>query len=372
MSKKTREELIAERNVLIPLKEEEKAFYNLPHEQKADVNTFTRFSEAHSGTLAILLSDNEICDNKELVLIAAKNGFWSGFHLLSERLLDDPDIALALVHCNRNEYTNVSKRLRNDVELMSKALSIDTGIYGSLPVKVRVDDTIVKKIAALDPYELRHLLKVKKEYRDSILGNKEIALIVAKKDLHWLHEYFYESLFNDNEILEAAFHISDKNKCIRILKNEVWALQYINPNIWIDDLGLIKMALRDYGELYRLLPLEYQRKKDLALLSIKSCPYVIKYFPDEFKDDEEIARKALQPETNEILSFLSDRLKDDYNIVYHAVTVDALNLQFASDRLRDNRDIVLKALKSYGGVLEDASERLQKDEELIKISRKNM
>ena len=94
--------------------------------------------------------------------------------------------------------------------------------------------------------------------------------------------------------------------------------------------------------------------------------------PTPFCDDERIVKISLQEDTEELLLYASERLKDDYDLVYKAVKVDALNLQYASDRLKDNRDIVLRAIKTYSGVLEDASTRLQKDEELIRIAEMNI
>ena len=98
MYRQSREEIIREYKQYGWFNKECERFYNLSHQEK--VKKFESFCSKHSGYLAIVLSDEIICDNKELALIAAKYGFWRGFHLLSERLLCDPDVALALAKAN--------------------------------------------------------------------------------------------------------------------------------------------------------------------------------------------------------------------------------------------------------------------------------
>lgn len=372
MPSKSREELIKELENLGWLGEKEREFYNLSHDEKANPEIFEKFCEATAGYYGLLLSDEEVCDNKKLVLIAKKHGFWKDIHLLSERLRNDPEMALVLADCDHHEYFKIGKALRDDLELMLKAIQINTSIYRHLPVKVRVNKKIILEIANKDPYQLQHLLKVRKEYRDSVFGDKEIALIVAEKDPRVLFEYFDSRVTQDKDVLEKAFRISNPVECRKVLRKYPWGIQFVNQNYWEDDEILVKKALREKGELLEFLPPQYKQNKDYVLLAVKSNPLALQYSPEEFRDDREVIMAALQPDSEEVLSFASERLRSDYSVVMKAVRVDALNLQYASDKLRDNREIVLRAIKTYGGVLEDASERLQSDEELIMIAENNM
>ena len=372
MYRKSREDLIKEQKSLGLINKKCRDFYNLPHEEKADKQIFERFCEEENGYRALLLSDDEICDDKELVLIAKKNGFYSGYHLLSDRLLNDPEIAIALADCNRYEYTKINKSLRDDAKLMLEAVRINPSIYCSLPVKVKTDRNIVIEIAQKDPWELLQLEKVSNPSKDQILDDKEIALVLAKSHPDILFRLFSPKIISDKEILEEALCLSNYEEFRRRILDNTSLLRYVDVDYWCEDTKLIKKALKENGDLLEILPEKYKSKKEYVLPAVKSDPYVIKECSDEMRDDKDIVMAALQEDSNWILYYASDRLKDDYEVVFKAVKVDPCNLQYASEALRDNRDIVLRAVKNYGGVLEDASERLQQDDELRKIAAKNM
>lgn len=345
MAKKTRNDCIQNLHDLDIYDADCDKFYKLSHEEKANPQIFEKYCKKLGGYYALLLSDDEICDDKNLVMIARKYGFYGGYFILSERLLNDPEMAIALAECNRGEFAQFSKSIREDIDLMLQALSINTGIYRSLPVKVRIDKRVLFYIAERDPYQLQLLKSVKKE------------------SLY--------ALFSDSEVLERVFTVSDINVFKEKLSQNVWAIQFIDQQYWNNDKGLVEFALRIDGNLLGVLPEYYRTKKKYALIAVNSNPYAIKYCSEELLDDKDVIMKALQEDTEEILSYASERIRGLYDVVYKAVSVDALNLQFASDELRDNRDIVLCAVNCYGGSLDFASERLQKDKELMKISKQN-
>ena len=368
MPKRSREELIIHYKELGLYDENCARFYELPDSQKLDPDIFENFCKSKGGYAAILLSNDEICDNKELVLIAKKYGYYGDFHLLSKRLLADSDIALALADCNRYEYANVSIELRNNLELMKKAISINPNIYVSLPANLKGNRDVVLEVAKKRGNLIERILDIRKELRDNIFSDKEIALALSETNPWFLFNYFNEDVTNDPEILEASFHLSDLKKMKSVLKKNIWALSYIDSSYYINDARFLESALRIDGSVYFNLSEEQKNNRRYVELALKSTPQLYENLPEKFRDDKELLVLALQEDTDELLSFASERLRDDYYIVMLAVKVDALNLQYASPRLRDDKDIVKQAIKTYGGVLEDASERLQQDDELIKIA----
>lgn len=364
----TREELIEEwftRDDILS-----KNFYSLPTSEKSKKEVFEEFCRKRSGTLAIILSDDEICDNKELVLIAAKYGFYTCFELLSERLLKDADVAVALANCNRYEYTKISKEIRDNADVMLQAVKVNPAVFISLPVNVKADRRILMEVAKNMPSELKFLQSARKEIKDSVFSDKDLALIVAETDPDFLIN-FLDEIKSDIDILNKVFDMDNPVLFKKKLKKYTWGFSYINPDLWTDDVNLVKEAVKIDGTVYTTLPDDLKNNRGVVLNAVKSCPEMIGECPKVYCDDEAIVKASLQEDTEELLSYASDRLKDDYDVVYKAVKVDALNLQYASDRLRDDRDIVLRAIKTYGGVLEDASDRLQKDDELIRIAEKN-
>ncbi len=372
MAKKTREELVLEFRKYGSMTDACERFYNLSHDGKADLKTFELFCKAHNGQIGLLLSDEVICDNKELVLIAKKYGLWGNYHLLSKRLLNDPEMAVVLAPCNANEYRNISKTLRDDSGLMLQAVRVNPHVFRSLPVSTMTNRAIVLEVAKTFPRDLECLFAVKKERWEPLRHDKEIALEIARKDPGALCHFCADELLHDKELLEEVFCISDKKECRKRLANHTWGFHFVDSEIWIEDRTLIKKALRCDGQLFEILPIKYRDDMELALLAIRDYPYAIEYCSETLRDDETVVKAALQQDTEEILSYVSMRLRANYDVVYKAVGVDALNLQYASEELRDNKEIVIRALKVYGGVLEDASERLRNDEYLIKLSQRNM
>ena len=370
MYRQSREELISELKHNGIFDENWDSFFNSSHEEK--VKEFEAFCCKYNGNLAILFSDDEICDNKDLVMIAAKHEFSRGFQLLSERLLCDPDIALALADCDHYEYTKISKSLRDDPELMLKAVRINPNIYCSLPVKVKVNRDIVLEIARKEPRNLKLLLKVRKEYRVPLQNDKRLAIIVAKKAPGDLKEFFSEEILKDKEIQEIAFRLSDSKLCEKRLLENTWAIKYVDPEYWLANRTLVKKALSEDGRLLRLLPESYRADKDLVLIAVKEYPEALEYSSEKLLDDKDVIGASLHDDADETLRFASKRLRADYDLVFKAVIIDAFNLQYASDDLRDNRTIVVRAVKSYGCALEFASERLQEDEELKRLAKENM
>ena len=368
MAKKTREELIQNYKDWGRFSQAWQSFYSLPHERKADLMVFSKFCCQEGGHAGILLSDDRICDDPKHVRIAKYYGFYGDYHLLSDRILSDPEMALVLADCNANEYNNIAKSLRDDPNLMLKAIKINPRIYISLPVKVKINRNILIEVAKNDPYQLFKLTSIREEYKRTVFSDIELALIVAQKSPNIINEIFNPDIKNNLAVLQTIFCLSNPKECKKRLNQYTWGLKYLDQKYWIDNKELIKKALREDGNMYNSLPQEYRTQKKIALLAVKSNPNVLKDCPDELRDDSDVVKAALQEDTEEILQFASERLRSDYDLVYKAVSVDALNLQYASTGLRDNRDIVLRAVKTYGGVLEDASERLQNDEGLKRIA----
>ncbi len=180
-----------------------KEFYRLPSDKKSDPRIFENFCKAEGGQMAILLSDDNICDNKELVIIAHRYGYKMFYHLLSKRLLSDPEIALELADCKKNEYKNINLELRKNVELMEKAIRINSQIFCSLPTKVKLDRRIAYEVALKKPHELIHLSYIKGNYSIEIIDDKKVAMAAIEKYPYSI-EYCSKRIKNDAEVKQLV------------------------------------------------------------------------------------------------------------------------------------------------------------------------
>ena len=76
---------------------------------------------------------------------------------------------------------------------------------------------------------------------------------------------------------------------------------------------------------------------------------------------------ALQDVQNDglILEFVSDKYRNNAEIVSKAVVQNGLALQYASEQLRKKKEIVLEAVKQNGHALQYASEELRRDRDVV-------
>lgn len=89
---------------------------------------------------------------------------------------------------------------------------------------------------------------------------------------------------------------------------------------------------------------------------------------DAFRDDDEVVMEAIKNDQYFSLSVVSERLKNNFEVVLAAVKCRNYSLKFASANMRDNEEIVSASVTRSGSSLEYASERLRSNKELILIA----
>ena len=110
-----------------------------------------------------------------------------------------------------------------------------------------------------------------------------------------------------------------------------------------------------------------QGDKDIALEAIRNGHH-ISYMSDELRDDRDVVLAAVDKDVW-ALSFASDRLKDDENIILEAIKINGTSIRFSSERIKNkfvnNKEIMLEIVKSRGWALKFASEKLKDDEDIL-------
>ena len=98
--------------------------------------------------------------------------------------------------------------------------------------------------------------------------------------------------------------------------------------------------------------------------------YIFSELSEKWRDNEEIVSLVVS-QYGELLEFVSERLKDNKKIVLEAIdckckdmwfgrgNIPESPLKFASERLKDDDEIVLKSIKDDKNALKYASERLK-------------
>jgi hypothetical protein len=104
---------------------------------------------------------------------------------------------------------------------------------------------------------------------------------------------------------------------------------------------------------------------DVMNAAIEHNPNAFQYAGPKVRDNKLLAMKAVKKDgMGFLLREASDRLRDDREVVLCAITTDWQALHYASDRLKDDVTVVSTAAFGNGRSLEYASDRLKGDRRL--------
>lgn len=90
---------------------------------------------------------------------------------------------------------------------------------------------------------------------------------------------------------------------------------------------------------------DFKNDLDVALSVVKKNAYFLKYFSDSIKDNNLIANEVLKKKDGEILEHLSPRLKNDKNYVLKFIKIAPGCLEFVSEELKNDPEIAYHAIK---------------------------
>ena len=210
---------------------------------------------------------------------------------------------------------------------------------------------------------------------DRLKNDKDIVLNAIKNNIN-SSKYASKSLLTDPNIRKQ---ISEKEKEINDLRKKIKERNRIEYSKKIENEIPIKSNFEDF-ENFNIS--EFSDNKEIILKIIKEEPGVT--YDLLLHDSSQITPNKRNEfyfnyidiptycsQDSFILKYVSDKLKDDKEVVIEAIKRNGLALEFASDRLKDDKDIVIEAVKNNGFALEFASDRLKNDKEIVFNAVKN-
>lgn len=191
--------------------------------------------------------------------------------------------------------------------------------YEKLNHELRDNEFIVKKLMVVNP-------NIFKYCSNRLQANKDLVKSVVKLN-GVLLKYADEKLKNDEEIIINAIENTPKS-LLFTGKNFICNQKFINKYI-------------------------------------KRLSYFLEYVPESLKDDKNIALKAIKQNSDNFIH-TSEKLKDNKKIALLAVRKKGTLLQYVSKRLQDDEEVCLIALNSeQNGILTHVSERLRNNRNII-------
>ena len=189
------------------------------------------------------------------------------------------------------------------------------------------------------------------KYIGSSLSIKDIILKLITEDfLCEIYEYLHPIFKSDEDIAIAA------------IGQDSYLLKY-SPDEIKDNYNVVLAGVSDYSYGFEFASERLRSNKQLAIIAIQHCEYqytrALEYLSEELRDDEDVVLNYIEHAKWYELDEISDRLKDDKNFALKAVFINGSVLEFLSDRLRDDRDVVIDAVKSCSESIQYASHRLR-------------
>eukprot|EP00960_Hanusia_phi_P061850 764955-Hanusia_phi.AAC.8 len=136
--------------------------------------------------------------------------------------------------------------------------------------------------------------------------------------------------------------LNDKEFIIKAVQNNSYAIHFI-PHKWHDDADVIRATL-PYKKQYNHI-MRYDVISEYDKASIFTCDRYIgmRYASDRLLHDKRFAMDIVRWNGG-CIQFFPDEFRDDEEIMYNAIKKEAKWFSFASFRLRNNREFVLKCV----------------------------
>jgi hypothetical protein len=176
-------------------------------------------------------------------------------------------------------------------------------------------------------------------------------------------------------IEDAPEHFLDDKDCAiaAIKRKGLHSLKVISDRLK-DDKDVAIAAINYQPACYNYISERLQHDKEIVLLAL-SDEGLMKSIPTSYRDNKEVMldcfnMKHLNPQGLQNLQYVSERLKNDPEIVISAIKQDGLNLQFADSKFKKDKNLAILAIKNNGS-LEFLSKTLKNNKEIVLLALKN-
>lgn len=185
------------------------------------------------------------------------------------------------------------------------------------------------------------------------LRNDEKVVMAAVRQKGSSLRYASDRLRNDMDVIKVA------------IGRDIWALNWVSDSIK-NDAEFAKMAVSICPDFLEKFPEHIRDNREVVMRAAHSMfvGYNFACISERLRDDKELVRIALTNHRVDIRS-MSSRLKDDEEIILEAVSSNWKRMKHASYRLADDERFVREAMSWDSRVAKYASERLKDDKDFM-------
>jgi len=162
----------------------------------------------------------------------------------------------------------------------------------------------------------------------------------------------------------------------KILEKDYFLIKYIGNalinnidlfnyarTLWVKNKNNIKKDSRLFESFHPIFYFKLLNNREVAFQSVQDIKNILKFLNHEFKNDFSIVYSAVSKNGLE-LKDASERLKDDFQIASAAIYNNIDAWEYVSEILKKNKNFVLNAAKQIRGVIKYVGEKMKTDKDV--------
>ncbi|EFC49304.1 predicted protein [Naegleria gruberi] len=259
-------------------------------------------------------------NDKEFVLAVCKKRI-SMLRLVAKELWEDKEFIEGIIPL-RPSLEHFPLELRDDKEIVKRILSSDGSQFQFISERLKMDDELLMLAAASDIYLFAHTAPriLSKELCLEIIHTQKSSgysfpeYLKMDRDIVKAHLTYYSG-YNVFNLVDKSF-TADEEIVTQVLCRDCEKYQFIDDSLK-NNVDFIGKMLELVPSLFRLLPVEQRKEKEIALAAMKD---------------------------GNNLSLLSEELRDDKQVVMKAVSHTGKSIRYASKLLRHDEQVIEAAL----------------------------
>ena len=379
-------------------KEDNDLFKFLPIELKSNkefiLSCLNQTSELNKcNTNAIKYIDDSLKNDFEIGLLSIKNNI-SNLNYLSDNLKNDFLFIRKAICFNENAYRFASEELRNNKELIffSKYYhDFPSGVSGLYELRDNLDFTskdIIRPNTRKEAFKVLSDETTKwitspeliKFYENDV----ELALIAVKRESNAFH-FLSNQLKQDSRLQKLAFNLENCDyynfkmnelytieEIINHCKQDNRFFKFLPDNLKSDKNFILKCMKKDYHpDIYDFNAIQYLSETirndfDIAMKFVMLDGLNLKWLSNELKNNFEIVKQAIY-NNNQAIQFASDELKMNENMILFAINDNVNSLFLFPEQIRNNKFFISVALKKDFNIYYSLPEKLKQDNEILSL-----
>jgi hypothetical protein len=307
----------------------------------------------------------------EVLTLIKEKGYQLDFDIdVPDQFKGNREVIASIMEHGSLDFDKLPEFARNDKQLLMLIANKESGEFSNFPDWAKDDKDIVKSLSDFG-------WGVFENISERLRADREIVLLGLSGDSsNNLEHVTSEELKNDKEILKLAVsghrqalrwvpekYRSDKDLLEIILSKEVTATYSFEhfPFEYRDNEEVARKVLNDDANCFEHLSERLRNKKEIALIAVAKSGDALGDMPESMLDDKEVVLSALASDGWRYVEKISERLKNDLDVVIAAVLSDNRSLDEFSDDFKDNETVIKACLKGGGSAYKYFSERFKND-----------